>query len=76
MRRHRQFAVFEAYEMNMPSMLTDEHWRIIYYLRDAFKKTGEIPTAYETCKANEMESKRLEEFFPTVIIAERLRSPA
>lgn len=59
------FAAFRAYDMKIPGgKLTDRHWRIIKYIRDSFTKTGNIPTVYETCEANEIDLDELEQLFP------------
>lgn len=59
-----QFAVYKAHEMKMPELLRDKHWRIIHYVRDAYKRTRIVPTVYETCAAQNMEVKDLEKLFP------------
>jgi tRNA 2-thiouridine synthesizing protein E len=59
------FASFRAYDMKLPGgRLTDDHWRVIRYLRDRFSKTGEVPTVYETCEANNLRLSQLEQLFP------------
>lgn len=57
------FAFCKAREMKMPP-LTDEHWRIIGFLRDYFRKNYRAPTVYETCEANGLEISDLERLFP------------
>lgn len=58
------FAVYKACEMNMPGPLTDDHWQVIYFLRDAYKKNQRVPNVYETCEAIGIDIKRLEKLFP------------
>jgi tRNA 2-thiouridine synthesizing protein E len=59
------FAAFRAYDMKVPGgRLTDDHWRIINYLRQKYEETGKVPTVYETCEANNMELDQLEQLFP------------
>jgi TusE/DsrC/DsvC family sulfur relay protein len=58
------FAVYKAYEMNMSGPLTEEHWQIIYFLRDTYKKEHRVPTVYDTCEAVGIDIKKLEELFP------------
>ncbi len=59
------FAAFRAYDMKVPGgRLTDNHWRIIKYLRQRFEETGEVPKVYETCEANDIELDQLEQLFP------------
>lgn len=59
-----QFAVYKAFEMKMPEKLTRQHWQIIYYLRDYYKKYNCVPTVYETCDNNRIDIEKLEELFP------------
>ncbi len=44
--------------------LTDEHWRVIRFARDDFKKTGASPTLRRMQQAGNFEIKRLFELFP------------
>jgi tRNA 2-thiouridine synthesizing protein E len=59
-----QFATFKAYEMGLHDGLTIWHWEIIYFLRNGFKKSGTVPTVYETCEAHHLELEDLERLFP------------
>jgi len=59
------FALRRANELKMPDYLTDAHWNIIYYLRNSFKKTGNVPNVYETCEDNNINLDDLERLFPT-----------
>ena len=58
------FAIHKAYEMKMPHYITEDHWKIIYYIREHYSKTHKIPTVYETCEANGIDLDKLEELFP------------
>lgn len=59
------FAVHRAAELHIPGgQLTDEHWRIIYYLRDAYKVQRRIPTIYETCENCNLDLDAFEQLFP------------
>jgi len=58
------FAIRMAYKMSMPDYLTEKHWKVIYYLREEFNKTGTVPTVYETCTDNQIDLPELEELFP------------
>lgn len=59
------FAMHRALEMKIPQgQLTDAHWRVIYYLRDVFKREKRIPTLYETCENCQLELEELEALFP------------
>ena len=44
--------------------LTEEHWRVLRFLRDGFARTGVVPTIYESCDANGLELDDLERLFP------------
>jgi tRNA 2-thiouridine synthesizing protein E len=58
------FALFKSDELKMPVSLTDEHWRIIRYLRERFEQNGTVPTVYETCEDNKLMIEDLERLFP------------
>ena len=59
-----QFAVYKAFEMKVPEKLTRRHWQIIQYLRDFYKSHNRVPTVFETCEANDIEIKEMEQLFP------------
>jgi tRNA 2-thiouridine synthesizing protein E len=48
----------------LPDGLTDRHWEVIRYLRDAFGTTRTVPTIYEVCKANNLSLTDLGHLFP------------
>ncbi len=59
------YARHRAYEMKIGGgELTDEHWKVIKFLRESYKKSKTIPTVYETCKKNQLEIEDLERLFP------------
>jgi len=58
------FAEFRAQDMKFPRRLTDEHWRIIKFLRERYDSSGQVPTVYETCEGNGIELDELEQLFP------------
>ena len=59
------YAAHRAFDMKLPGgQLTKDHWRIIRYLRTTWYKTGNVPTAAETCEANGLEIEGLEKLFP------------
>ena len=59
------FAVHRAMEMKIPDgRLTDDHWRIIYYLRDVYQVQHRIPNIYETCESCNLELDAFELLFP------------
>jgi tRNA 2-thiouridine synthesizing protein E len=45
--------------------LTDQHWLVVRGLREAFARTGEVPTVYETCDRHGLELDDLERLFPS-----------
>ena len=44
--------------------LTDDHWRIIYYLRDVYQVEHRIPNIYETCENCDLDLDSFEALFP------------
>jgi tRNA 2-thiouridine synthesizing protein E len=58
------FAINKSEELKMPKGLTNEHWRIVRFLRGRFEQTGSVPTVYETCADNGIEIEDLERLFP------------
>jgi TusE/DsrC/DsvC family sulfur relay protein len=60
---NEKFAAARAHEMKMPK-LTEEHWKIIHYLRKSFEKNNIVPNIYDTCEANGIELDKLGELFP------------
>ena len=58
------FAEHKWEETKMPGPLTEKHWKIIYYLRAKFAKTGTIPTIYETCGDNDIDIEDFGALFP------------
>lgn len=58
------YAVHKAYEMKMPDYLTEGHWRIIYFLRDHYDRSGKVPTIFQTCEANDLSLEDLQHLFP------------
>ena len=60
------YAVHRASDMAIDNgKLTEEHWRIIYYLRDAFQVEHRIPNIYETCESCNLDLETLERLFPS-----------
>jgi tRNA 2-thiouridine synthesizing protein E len=59
------YAAHLAHEMKIPGgVLSQQHWQIIRYLRTGYYKSGKIPTAVETCDANDIDIDDLERLFP------------
>jgi TusE/DsrC/DsvC family sulfur relay protein len=44
--------------------LTEDHWKIIHYIRNTLKKTGKCPLVYETCRVNRLHIQELKRLFP------------
>lgn len=60
-----EFAQAYAKLEGIDGTLTEEHWKIINYLRDYFKKFGIAPMVRKLCKDTGIDMKRLYELFPT-----------
>jgi len=48
----------------IPEGLTDEHWKVIRFIRSTFQLTGRCPVVYETCRANRLTLGGLKKLFP------------
>ena len=59
-----RFAQVVASEWQLPHGLTEKHWQIVYFLRDFYSKTNNIPTVFATCKANGVDLDELHALFP------------
>jgi tRNA 2-thiouridine synthesizing protein E len=59
-----EYAIRKAEEMKMPGMLSDKHWQIIHFLREQYRRTGIVPTVYESCESNNIELEGMEKLFP------------
>lgn len=58
------FARSMAPKAGIISGLSDDHWRIIRFVRDYFKATGKCPLVYETTRTNRLHLKELQALFP------------
>ncbi len=58
------FARGMAPKVGIISGLSEDHWKIIHFIRDAFKKTGKCPLVYETCRVNRLHLQELKKLFP------------
>lgn len=58
-----EYAAHRAREMNLPK-LSEQHWKILDYLRRSFKATGLVPTVIQCCRDNNLELEELEDLFP------------
>jgi tRNA 2-thiouridine synthesizing protein E len=58
------YAAHRAWEMKLPGGLTERHWQVIEYLREAFHRIGSVPTVLECCTATGTDLDELERLFP------------
>jgi len=59
------YATFRAYDMKIPGgKLTEDHWKIIRFLRESWEKNNTVPNVYETCEATGFQLEELERLFP------------
>jgi len=54
-----------APQLKIEKGLTKEHWDVIHYIRNTYKKTGICPTVFESCRMNGLRRKQLKKLFPT-----------
>ena len=59
-----RFALLKAHEMKLPGGLTTDHWKILWFLRQEYFRTGKIPTISETCESVEIDLEKFEALFP------------
>ena len=59
------FAQGMARSVGIPQGLTEEHWKVVRFLRQALEKTGKVPTVYQACRSNNLRIKDLMRLFPT-----------
>jgi tRNA 2-thiouridine synthesizing protein E len=59
-----EYAARMAWRMKMPGGLTDEHMRVIHYLRERYAAAGVVPTVIECCEDCGLELEDLERLFP------------
>ena len=58
------FARGMAPKVHITSGLSEDHWKIINFIRDFFKRTCKCPTVYETCRMNRLDLEGLKKLFP------------
>ena len=58
------FARGMAPKVGIISGLSEDHWKIIHFIRDSFKRTGKCPLVYETCRTNRLHVQELKKLFP------------
>lgn len=44
--------------------LSEDHWKVIHFIRDSYKKTGRCPLVYETARTNRLHLQELKQLFP------------
>jgi len=59
------FARGMAPKLGILSGLSEDHWKIIHFIRDSFKQTKRCPLVYETCRLNRLHLQELKKLFPT-----------
>lgn len=59
------FARGMAPRCGIVSGLSENHWKIIYFIRDFQKNTGKCPLVYETCRMNRLSLQELKKLFPS-----------
>jgi tRNA 2-thiouridine synthesizing protein E len=59
------FAEGMALKLGMSEGLTEEHWKVIRFLRTAAKETGRCRLVYQTCRQNNLRLADLGRLFPT-----------
>jgi TusE/DsrC/DsvC family sulfur relay protein len=62
---NEEFARAYASTEGIEGPLTEEHLKIINYLRNYFQKFGMAPMIRKLCKDNAIDMKKLNELFPT-----------
>jgi tRNA 2-thiouridine synthesizing protein E len=57
------FARGMAPKVGIISGLSEDHWKIIHFIRDFYKLTGKCPLVYETCRMNRIPLQELQKLF-------------
>src|SRR5208283_3824002 len=57
------FARGMAPKVGIIAGLSEDHWKIIHFIRDSFKRTGTCPLVYETCRTNRLHIQELKKLF-------------
>ncbi len=52
-----------APKVGITGRLSEDHWRIINFIRDFFKRTGRCPLVYKTCQINRLHLQELQKLF-------------
>ena len=58
------FARGMAPRVGIISGLSEDHWRVIRFIREQYQKTGKCPLVYETVRMNRLHLDELKKLFP------------
>ena len=61
---NERFTHWVVRNWDLPDGITEEHWKIIRYLRDFYRDAKNIPSVYELCRSNNIGLDKLGELFP------------
>jgi TusE/DsrC/DsvC family sulfur relay protein len=62
---NEDFAKAYAREEGIEGALTEEHWKIIHYLRNYFQQFGIAPMIRKLCKETGFDLKKIYQLFPS-----------
>ena len=62
---NERFAHWVVRNWNLPEGLTEEHWKLVHYLRDYYLKFGIAPMIRKLCKETGFPLKKVYELFPS-----------
>ena len=62
---NEDFAEALAPRLGIDGGLTDAHWLVLNYIRQAHARTGRSPMVYETCRDRSLSLSALRRLFPT-----------
>jgi tRNA 2-thiouridine synthesizing protein E len=54
-----------AEQLDIPNGLREEHWKVIHFIRNTYKRQGRCPLVYQTCRLNGLRVGELKALFPT-----------
>ena len=60
-----EFAKAYAREEGINGPLTEEHWKVIHYLRDHYQRFGLAPMIRKLCKETGFDLKKIYQLFPS-----------
>lgn len=59
------FAEGMAWRFGVAGQLTEQHWKVLRFIRAEFERDGQCPVVFRTCKANGLRLADLKALFPT-----------